>query len=107
MTDLDEVPDPERVEFAFLVHGNVSVSVDYFKRLAAWLRQLFGGEIRVYGSLLDRARREASLRMKEQCQDADLFVNCRYETATIHQGQSNAIACVEVMAYGTAVRYRR
>ena len=47
-----------------LVIGNVVVSVDYFKRFMASLRGLIGGRIRSYESLLDRARREAILRMK-------------------------------------------
>ncbi|MEL7044337.1 MAG: heavy metal-binding domain-containing protein, partial [Pseudomonadota bacterium] len=48
-----------------LVHGACVVSVDYFKRIVAALRQLFGGNVRSYETLVDRARREAVLRLKE------------------------------------------
>ena len=41
-----------------LVHGNVVVSVDYFKRFVAALRNLFGGSVTSYETLIDRARRE-------------------------------------------------
>ena len=43
-----------------------SISVDYFKRFLAQLRGFIGGRVRSYESLLDRARREAVLRMKEE-----------------------------------------
>lgn len=95
--------DPRPVQDAQLAVGSVVVSVDYFKRLLTTFRQLFGGEIASYASLLDRARREAILRMKESCPQADLFLNCRLETATIFSGRRGATGSVEVVAYGTAV----
>ena len=62
-----------------LVTGSVVISVDYFKRFLASLRALIGGRIASYESLLDRARREAILRMKEQAKDAgaDKIFNIR------------------------------
>jgi uncharacterized protein YbjQ (UPF0145 family) len=53
-----------------LVRGSVVISVDYFKRFLARLRMIFGGRIHTYESLLDRARREAILRMQEQAREA-------------------------------------
>ena len=49
----------------FLVNGSVVISVDYFKRFVAGLRNLIGGRVTPYETLIDRARREAILRMKE------------------------------------------
>lgn len=92
-----------RVEF---VEGAVVISYDYFKRFLAGLRQIFGGEIKAYVSLLDRGRREALLRMKAQCPDADLIVNFRIETSSISKGRSKrSIGSVEVIACGTALWY--
>ena len=54
-----------------LVTGHVVISVDYFKRLLSGLRNIIGGSVQAYETLLDRARREAILRMKENCQNAD------------------------------------
>ncbi|PIE63030.1 MAG: hypothetical protein CSA25_02230 [Desulfobacter postgatei] len=68
-----------------LVTGNVVISVDYFKRIAAGLRNLFGGQVCVYESLVDRARREALLRLHESCEDADEIINL-LETSSILQG---------------------
>ena len=48
-----------------LVQGSAVISVDYFKRILAALRGFFGGNVRSYETLLDRARREAILRLKE------------------------------------------
>jgi uncharacterized protein YbjQ (UPF0145 family) len=88
-----------------LVLGNVTISVDYFKRFLASLHAFFGGRITSYETLLDRARREALLRLKEsaQQQNALLILNVRYETASIYKGRGNNIGSVEVLAYGTAL----
>ena len=106
-TDLRHVADPEKIQEARLVYGSAVISVDYFKRFVASLRAVFGGEIAAYSSLLDRARREAPLRMKESFADADAYVNCRIETASISKGQGKTVGTVEVLAYGTALQYRK
>ncbi|MGH1428799.1 MAG: YbjQ family protein [Arenicella sp.] len=89
-----------------LVQGHVVVSVDYFKRFVAGLRKLFGGRLRSYESLLDRARREAVLRMKTQArrQGSNMIFNVKFETASISKGAGNRIGSVEVYVYGSAVR---
>ena len=88
-----------------LVGGNVVISVDYFKRVVAGLRALFGGRLTTYESLLERARREALLRMKEDARryGADMVINVRLETASISKGNGDQIGSVEVYAYGTAL----
>jgi len=88
-----------------LVTGNVVISVDYFKRFIANLRNLFGGRVTSYETLLDRARREAILRMKRKANDmgATMVFNIKMETASIHKGQGNNIGSIEVLAYGTAL----
>ena len=86
-----------------LVTGNAVISVDYFKRVAAGLRKLFGGNLTTYETLVDRARREAILRLKESCQGATQIINLRIETSSISQGKSNQIGSVEVLAYATAI----
>jgi len=100
------VPPPGRPDLqSQLVTGSVVVSVDYFKRFLASLRNIFGGRVSSYESLLDRARREAILRMKQQAKElnAELVFNIKMETASIHKGQGNTIGSVEVLAYGTAL----
>ncbi len=86
-----------------LVTGSVVVSVDYFKRVLAGLRSFFGGNIASYETLVDRARREAILRMKESCPSATQLINLRIETSSIAKGAKQQIGSVEVLAYGTAI----
>ncbi len=98
-------PSVIRDQNAQLVAGNVVISIDYFKRIVAALRSLIGGRITSYESLLERARREALLRMKENAKElgANIIVNVKLETASITKGQKQQVGCVEVFAYGTAL----
>lgn len=88
-----------------LVIGSVVISVDYFKRFLAGLRMLVGGRLKSYESLIDRARREAVLRMQDEARNkgAQSVFNIKFETASISKGAKNAVGSVEVLAYGTAV----
>jgi uncharacterized protein YbjQ (UPF0145 family) len=88
----------------FLVNGNVVISVDYFKRFVAGLRNIIGGRVTPYETLIDRARREAILRMKEEARatGADVILNVKYEMCSIYKGRRNQIGSVEALAYGTA-----
>lgn len=88
----------------FLVAGSVVIATDYFKTFVSGFRNIFGGEMRAYRSLMQRARREALVRLLEQADasGAESVWNVRYETSSI-QGK-NRPGGVEVLAYGTAVR---
>lgn len=90
---------------AQLAVGNVVISIDYFKRIVAGLRALVGGRVTSYESLLERARREALLRMKENAKElgANIVINVKLETASITKGERQQVGCVEVVAYGTAL----
>ncbi len=88
-----------------LVSGNAVISTDYFKKFVAGIRNFFGGNVSVYESLVDRARREAILRMQEAAGDADIIVNTRIETSSLGAtaGKKKSIASIEAYAYGTAL----
>ncbi len=102
---MKDVPYPgEAVRSIHLAAGSAVISIDYFKRLLAGLRNIFGGTIVSYESLLDRARREALLRMKESAPEAAIIVNVRIETSAIGKYSSKRnIGCIEALAYGTAI----
>ena len=90
-----------------LVAGCIVVSIDYFKRILAALRNIFGGNLSSYDPLVDRARREAVLRMKEQCPGASQIFNVRIETSSIFKtSKKGSVGSVEVLAYGTAVTFK-
>ncbi len=97
-----EYPQME-IKESRLVTGEVVVSTDHFKRLLAGLRNIFGGNVKAYETLLDRGRREAVLRMKAQCPSAALICNVRLVTSSISKGNNKSIGSVEVIAYGTAI----
>jgi uncharacterized protein YbjQ (UPF0145 family) len=99
------LPSQDMNRSSVFVHGNVVISVDYFKRLSAGLRSLLGGRIGAYESLVDRARREAVLRMKRHAQDqgATQIFNVKLETSSISKGNRGQIGSVEIFAYGTGL----
>ena len=103
-------PFDVEIERADLVMGSVVVSHDYFKRFLAQLRIIVGGRIKSYEPLLDRARREAVLRMKEQAlaRGHHTVVNIRLETSRLANSQrgGKGTAGVEMLAYGTALTVR-
>lgn len=90
-----------------LVVGSVVIGEDYFKRIAAQLKSIFGGNLTVYESLMDRGRREAVLRMKREAKrlGATMVFNVRLETSSLSEtftAQKVAFSA-EFIAYGTAV----
>lgn len=101
---------PFDVERADMVMGSVVVSHDHFKRFLAQLRIIVGGRIKSYEPLLDRARREAVLRMKEQAlaHGHNTVVNIRLETSRLANSRrgGKGTAGVEMLAYGTALTVR-
>lgn len=97
------------VKQARLVMGSSVVSIDYFKRVLAGLRDILGGRVTPYESLVDRARREALLRLKAEAEGADLILNVRIETSPIGASANDggSVGSVEALAYGTAITFRR
>jgi len=91
------------------VGGSVVISIDYFKRIAATLRGLIGGRVTTYETLIERARREAILRMKEEAKlkGATFIINVKLETSSITKGNKQQVTCVEVYAYGTALIHEK
>lgn len=89
-----------------MVTGNVVLGVDYMKRLIGFILNIVGLPLWTHQRLLDRARREAILRLQENAKDAKMIVNVRVETATINSRLSGDMpysAGFEMMAYGTAI----
>jgi len=88
---------------ATLLIGSVVVAHDYFRTLVIFFRKLVGGNIRHYERLVDRGRREALIRLKEE---ADLcgieqVVNVRFTTTAI---SGRFLHAVEMVAYGTGIQ---
>ena len=108
VVSFDTMPEDWNASEATLVTGSIVISLDYFKRVIAGLRSLVGGRIKTYEPLLERARREALLRMTEsaRAQGYDAIFNVRLETSRLANSRSDGqgTAGVEMLAFGTAVK---
>ena len=104
--DNRSVPNELDAKGGELVLGHVVISVDYFKAFVAGLRKFIGGQLRSYETLLDRGRREAVLRMKQQAKQkgCDMVINVKFETTSISKGANKALGTVEVYVYGSALK---
>lgn len=109
VVSLNTMPDDWNVSSSDMVTGSIVISLDYFKRVIAGLKGLVGGRIKTYEPLLDRARREAMLRMiaSARSQGYDAIFNVRLETSRLANATRNGtgIAGVEMLAFGTAVKF--
>jgi uncharacterized protein YbjQ (UPF0145 family) len=109
VVSFDTMPDDWKVSSSDMVTGSIVISLDYFKRVIAGLRGLVGGRIKTYEPLLERARREALLRMTESArkQGYDAVFNVRLETSRLANStrDGKGTAGVEMLAFGTAVKF--
>ncbi len=91
-----------------LVYGSVVIATDYFKVIISGLRNLLGGNLPEFESLLIRSRREATVRMMRMADEhgTNLICNVRVETSTLGGQQTKNPGGSEVFVYGTAYRVR-
>ncbi|MBX3373357.1 MAG: heavy metal-binding domain-containing protein [Phycisphaeraceae bacterium] len=110
LVNLRHVTDPETVRDAQMIVGQVVIATDYWKTFITSLRRLVGGELGAARRLMDRARREATLRLIEEARmlGAGEIWNVRYESTMISQMRDSKAGAmqVEILAWGTAVRRR-
>lgn len=85
------------------------IASDYFKSFLSGIRKFFGGEMRSYLSLMERARREAQMRIVEQAaaEGYDTICNLRYETADIGGSMNPRNRAVTVAILAAATAYKR
>ena len=93
-------------EACTLLIGSVVVAHDYFRTLIIAIRRLIGGNISPYERLVQRGRREALIRLKEEAdlRDIDKVINIRFGTTTI---SGRFLRAIEMVAYGTGIRTQR
>lgn len=83
-----------------LVRGNSVRARNAGRDLTQWLRNLIGGELKAYSTLMSDTRDQALTRVLREAdsEGADAVVNVRFETSKI-------TSCgAELLAYSTAVR---
>lgn len=85
-----------------LVSGSTVQTVHFGKDIMSGLKTIVGGEASSYTEMMHEARAIATKRMAERAAElgADAVVAIRYSSASIMQ------SAAEVMAYGTAVKFK-
>jgi len=92
----------QELETLGLVRGSTIQSRHLGKDILQALKSLVGGELSAYNEMMNEARALATKRMVEDAEKlkADGVVNIRYASSAIMKNAA------EVIAYGTAVRFR-
>ncbi|MDR2704870.1 MAG: YbjQ family protein [Planctomycetaceae bacterium] len=114
LSDLKTLPPNWRPNGAIFVCENVVIANDYFKTLLWFFRKIIGGRSRSFERLIERGRREATVRLLRKAKEcgANVVWNVRYETSIVRTNYSwagggdnnstKSMAGVEMIAYGTA-----
>lgn len=99
--NIDYIPGKE-FEALGLVKGTVVQSKHFGKDFMAGMKTIVGGEIKGYTEMLVEARQIATKRMVDEAQamGADAIVNIHFGSSAVMSGAA------EVIAYGTAVKYK-
>ena len=98
---VENIPGKE-LELLGMVKGSTIQSRHLGSDIAQSFKTLVGGELRGYADMMNTARALATKRMCEEAEalGADAIVCVRYASASVMQNAA------EVMAYGTAVKFK-
>ncbi len=103
LLNIDYIPGSDRAFEALGVVKGATVQCKHFgKDFMAGMKTLVGGEVVGYTEMLTEARQIATKRMVDEAEalGADAILNIRYGSSSVMQGAA------EVVAYGTAVKYK-
>jgi uncharacterized protein YbjQ (UPF0145 family) len=97
----DVIPGKD-YEIIGIAQGSTVQTVNALRDIGAGLKNLLGGELTKYNEMMAKARDMAMGRMIDSAQrmGADAIVGMRYASSELAQGAA------EMMAYGTAVKFR-
>ncbi len=89
-------------EMLGIVKGSTIQTKNIGRDITQSFKTLVGGELGAYTDMMNKARDLATSRMIQEAQSlgADAIVNVRYASSAVMQGAA------EVMAYGTAVKFK-
>ena len=99
MSTTDTVAGRPTVKVLGVVSGSTVRARNIGRDITALFRNVVGGEVSEYTSLLAQSREEALQRMKDVAvgKGANAIVGMRFMTSMVAQGSA------EILAYGTAV----
>ena len=92
----------KELEMLGLVKGSTIQTKNIGKDITQAFKTLVGGELTAYNEMMNDARALATKRMVVEAEalQADAVVNIRYASSSVMAGAA------EVIAYGTAVKFR-
>lgn len=92
---------PDAVD-ATILYGSVVISHDLFRTFFIQFRKLIGGNIKAYERLIDRGRREAFIRLREEARlrGFNKVINVRFTNSYVTK------SAIELVAYGTGITTR-
>ena len=101
LLSIEYVPGQE-IEALGLVKGTIVQTKNVGRDIMAGMKTLVGGEIAGYTQMLNEARQIATKRMVEEARElgADAIIGITYGSSQVMSGAA------EVVAYGTAVKYK-
>ncbi len=93
----------KEIETIQIVKGSIVFSKNVVRDVFAGLKTIIGGEIKGYSEMMSEARQQATDRMINEATmlGADAIVNVRYSTSSL------MASAAEIIAYGTAVRFKK
>ncbi|WP_256391281.1 YbjQ family protein [Natronoarchaeum rubrum] len=99
ITTTETVPGSDIEEVLGVARGNTVKARNVGRDITQSLRNVTGGELKSYSSLMSEAREEALDRMRQDAEElgADAVVNVRFDSAEVVSKGA------EIIAYGTAV----
>lgn len=102
MTTTDSVPGKEDYTILGVVQGSTIETRNIGRDITQGLRSIAGGELPAYVEMMVKARAVATQRMLDQARalGADAVIAMRYQTNSVAAGAA------ELLAYGTAVKFR-
>lgn len=92
----------KELEMLGMVKGSTIQSKNIGRDITQSFKTIVGGELKSYTEMMNEARALATKRMVSEAEalGADAVVNIRYASSAVMQGAA------EVMAYGTAVKFK-
>ena len=101
LLSIEYVPGQE-IEALGLVKGTIVQTKNVGRDIMAGMKTLVGGEISGYTQMLNEARQIATKRMVDEAKElgADAIIGITYGSSQVMSGAA------EVVAYGTAVKYK-
>ena len=101
LLSIEYIPGQE-IEALGMVKGTVVQTKNIGRDFMAGMKTLVGGEIVGYTEMLNEARQIAVKRMVDEARElgADAVIGVRYGSSQVMSGAA------EVIAYGTAVKYK-